>query len=53
MPIAEYFVQPDGSIPSFDADVLYPYLRADGKRYDGVHLATGTVIKWPAKLTAT
>lgn len=45
MPIAEYFVQPDGSIPSFDADVFYPYLRGDRKRYDGVHLATGTVIK--------
>lgn len=45
MPVAEYFVLPDGSIPSFDADVLYPYLRGDGKRYDGVHLNTGTVIK--------
>lgn len=45
MPVAEYFVQPDGSIPSFDADVLYPYLRRDRKRYDGVHLVTGTVIK--------
>jgi hypothetical protein len=45
MPVAEYFVQADGSIPSFDADVLYPYLRGDRKRYDGVHLATGTVIK--------
>jgi hypothetical protein len=45
MPVAEYFVMADGSIPSFDADVLYPYLRGDGKRYDGVHLATGTIIK--------
>jgi hypothetical protein len=45
MPIAEYFVLPNGSIPSFDADVLYPYLRGDRKRYDGVHLVTGTVIK--------
>jgi hypothetical protein len=45
MPVAEYFVLPDGSIPSFDADVLYPYLRGDRKRYDGVHLSTGTVIK--------
>lgn len=45
MPVAEYFVLPDGSIPFFDADVLYPYLRGDRKRYDGVHLATGTVIK--------
>ena len=45
MPVAEYFVLPDGSVPSFDADVLYPYLRGDGKRYDGVHIATGSVIK--------
>jgi hypothetical protein len=45
MPVAEYFVLPDGSIPSFDADVVYPYLRGDRKRYDGVHLASGTVIK--------
>jgi hypothetical protein len=45
MPVAEYFVLPDGSIPSFEADVLYPFLRGDRKRYDGVHIATGTVIK--------
>jgi len=45
LPVAEYFVMPDGSIPSFEADVLYPYVRGDGKRYDGVHLATGTIIK--------
>lgn len=45
MPIAEYSVLPDGSIPLFDADVLYPFLRGDRKRYDGVHLVTGTVIK--------
>lgn len=45
MPVAEYFVLPDGSIPSFEADVLYPYLRGDQKRYDGVHLVSGTVIK--------
>jgi hypothetical protein len=45
MPVAEYLVLPDGSIPSFDADVLYPYLRGDRKRYDGVHIASGTAIK--------
>ncbi len=45
MPIAEYFVLPNRSIPSFEADVLYPYHRGDKKRYDGVHLETGTVIK--------
>ncbi|MBI3345083.1 MAG: hypothetical protein HY028_09575 [Gammaproteobacteria bacterium] len=45
MPIAEYFVLPDGSIPSFEADLLHPFHRGDGKRYDGVHIATGTIIK--------
>lgn len=45
MPIAEYFVLPSGAIPSFEADVLQPFTKGDGKRYDGVHLATGTVIK--------
>lgn len=46
MPVAEYFVLPDGSIPSFDSDVLYPFQRGfDRKRYDGVHVSTGTVIK--------
>jgi hypothetical protein len=45
MPVAEYFVLPNGSILSFDADVVYPYLRGDSKRYDGVHLRTGTIIK--------
>jgi hypothetical protein len=45
MPVAEYFVLPDGSIPSFEADLVYPYLRGDGKQYAGVHLTTGTVIK--------
>jgi hypothetical protein len=45
MPIAEYFVLPDGRIPSFTEDALYPFIKADGKRYDGVHLSTGTVIK--------
>lgn len=45
MPIAEYFVLPDGSIPSFDADMLHPFVKGDGRRYDGVHLATGTIIK--------
>lgn len=45
MPVAEYFVLPDGRIPSFDADVLYPFKKGDGKRYDGMHLKTGTIIK--------
>lgn len=45
MPIAEYFTLPGGAIPTFREDALYPFMRGDGKRYDGVHLATGTVIK--------
>lgn len=44
MPIAEYFLL-DGKIPAFEDDVLYPFFKQDGKRYDGVHLTTGTVIK--------
>jgi hypothetical protein len=45
MPVAEYFVLPDGKIPSFNEDALYPFMKGDGKRYQGVHLASGTVIK--------
>lgn len=45
MPIAEYFVLPNGDIPSFTEDALYPFIKGDGTRYQGVHLATGTVIK--------
>jgi hypothetical protein len=45
MPVAEYFVLPDGKIPAFEEDALYPFVKGDGKRYDGVHLKTGTVIK--------
>lgn len=45
MPIADYFVLPDGAMPSFDADVLNPFTKSDGNRYDGLHLRTGTVVK--------
>ena len=45
MPVAEYFVLPNGRIPSFKEDALYPFMKGDGKRYDGVHLETGTIIK--------
>jgi len=45
LPIAEYCVLPDGSIPSFDAPDLYPLRNSKGKRYDGVRIETGTVIK--------
>lgn len=45
MPVAEYFVLTDGSMPFFDADVLHPFTKGDGNRYDGLHLRTGTVVK--------
>lgn len=45
MPVAEYFVLNDGSIPSFTADILHPFTKNDGNRYDGLHLNTGTVVK--------
>lgn len=45
MPVAEYFVLPDGTIPSFDDDMIYPFTKKNGKRYDGVCLSTGTIIK--------
>jgi hypothetical protein len=45
MPIAEYFMLPGGRIPTFEEDALFPFMKGDGKRYDGVHLKTGTIIK--------
>lgn len=45
MPVAEYFVLPDGSIPSFDDDTLYPFHKGDGNRYDRLHWSSGTIIK--------
>lgn len=45
MPVAEYFVFPDGSTPHFEDDVIYPFKKGDGNRYDGIHLSSGTVIK--------
>ncbi len=45
MPVAEYFVLPGGKIPTFTEDALFPFRKGDGKRYNGVHLKTGTVIK--------
>ena len=52
MPVAEYFVLPDGRIPFFDEDALYPFMKGDGRRYQGVHLASGTVIIQPFNPTA-
>ncbi len=45
MPIAEYFVLPGGKIPTFEEDAIFPFVKSDGKRYSGVHLRTGTIIK--------
>ena len=45
MPVAEYFVLLGGKIPIFQEDALFPFRKGDGKRYNGVHLKTGTVIK--------
>ncbi len=45
MPVAEYFILPSGEIPSFESDILYPFKTIAGRRYDGVTLRTGTVVK--------
>lgn len=45
LPVAEYFVWPDGKIARFTAKELYPFKTRNGKRYDGVHLNTGTIVK--------
>lgn len=45
MPIAEYFVLRNGRIPSFASDILYPFKAMTGRRYDGVTLKTGTIVK--------
>jgi len=45
MPVAEYFVLPNGKIPTFEETTLFPFMKSNGKKYDGVHLKTGTVIK--------
>lgn len=45
MPVAEYFILGKTKIPTFDDDYLYPFRTMNGKRYDGVMLKTGTVVK--------
>ncbi len=45
MPVAEYFILGKTKIPSFDSDYLHPFRTMTGKRYDGVMLKTGTVVK--------
>ena len=44
MPIAEYFA-PDGKIASFEAEVLHPFAIGSGERYEGMRLASGSVVK--------
>ena len=45
LPIAEYFILDQKEIPTFQDDCLYPFQTKAGKRYDGVMLRTGTVVK--------
>lgn len=45
MPVAEYFVMPGGKIARFEADSLYPFNTIERKRYDRMHLETGTIVK--------
>jgi hypothetical protein len=45
MPVAEYCVLPDGSIPSFAAPDIYPFRTSEGRRYDGVRIEAGTIVK--------
>lgn len=45
MPIAEYFVMPDGRIPRFHATEIFPFQTTDGKRYDRAHLSAGSIVK--------
>lgn len=44
MPIAEYFVH-EGEVPSFESDVIYPFMTMTGKKYDGSVLTSGSVVK--------
>ena len=45
MPVAEYFILGKAKIPTFQDDCLYPFMTKARKRYDGVMLSTGTVVK--------
>ena len=45
MPVVQFFTLPDGAIPSFEMDYLYPLKTTAGNTYDGVLLETGTVVK--------
>ena len=45
MPIAEYFLMPDGKVARFQGTEIYPFHTIDGRRYDRMHLSTGTIVK--------
>lgn len=45
MPVAEFFVGPSGKMARFEADSLFPFNTVEGKRYDRMHLETGTIVK--------
>lgn len=45
MPVAEYCVLPDSNIPSFEAPDIYPFHTSEGRRYDGVRIEAGTIVK--------
>ena len=45
LPVAEYCVLPDGTIPAFDAPDIYPFRTSDERRYDGMRVESGTIVK--------
>lgn len=45
LPVAEYFVLPSNDIPSFEAEDIFPFNTTLGKRYDGVSIQSGTIVK--------
>ena len=45
MPVVQFFMLPNGDIPSFTMDGLYPLKTSTQNIYDGVFLKSGTVVK--------
>jgi hypothetical protein len=45
MPVVQYFVLSDRSVPRFEQDFLYPLNTSVGSVYEGTVLRTGTVVK--------
>lgn len=44
MPIAEYFA-PGKKICRFDDDIVFPFMTMSGRKYDGMAIHTGTIVK--------